>query len=122
MTLADSLRYARQGLPSLANVWWSFIKGLRSSQLSQNIYEMEMMHIQSRSPLTFLIGLAAAVCLTFGINLASAGDEDEGPLQRALERFVSREGGPPGIVVVVTRGKSIDVHTAGYANLESKKP
>ncbi|HEY6084225.1 MAG TPA: serine hydrolase domain-containing protein [Nitrospira sp.] len=92
------------------------------SQLSQNTYEMEMMHIQSRSPLTFLIGLAAAVCLTFGINLASAGDEDEGPLQRALERFVSREGGPPGIVVVVTRGKSIDVHTAGYANLESKKP
>ncbi|HEX5551270.1 MAG TPA: serine hydrolase domain-containing protein [Nitrospira sp.] len=83
---------------------------------------MKTMHIQSRSALKFLVVLAAAACLTFGMNLASAGDEDEGALQRALERFVSREGGPPGIVVVVARGKLIDVHTAGYANLESRRP
>jgi D-alanyl-D-alanine carboxypeptidase len=76
------------------------------------------MHIRSRSAL-FLV-VITAVCLTFG--LASAGDEDEGPLQRALERLVSNEGGPPGIIVVVTRGKSIDVHTAGVANLESRRP
>jgi hypothetical protein len=56
---------------------------------------MESMHIQSRSALKFLVILAAAACLTFGMNLASAGDEDEGALQRALERFVSSEGGPP---------------------------
>ena len=78
------------------------------------------MHIQSRSALFFVV--LAAVCLTFGLNLASAGDKDEGPLQRALERLVSSEGGPPGIIVVVARGKSIDVHTAGVANLESRKP
>jgi D-alanyl-D-alanine carboxypeptidase len=78
------------------------------------------MHIQSRSMLFFVV--FAAVCLTFGLNLASAGDEDEGPLQRALERLVSSEGGPPGIIVVVARGKSIDVHTAGVAKLESRKP
>jgi len=81
------------------------------------------MHIQSRSSLKFLVVFAAIACLTFGTNLASAGNEDEGPLQRALERFVSSQGGgPPGIIVVVTRGKSIDVHTAGVANLESRRP
>ena len=80
------------------------------------------MHIHSRSALKLLVVLAATVCVTFGPNLASAEDEDEGPLQRVLERFVSREGGPPGIIVVVTRGKSIDLHTAGVANLESRRP
>src|SRR5262245_8034640 len=80
------------------------------------------MHIQSRSSLKFLVVFAAIACLTFGTNLASAGNEDEGPLQRALERFVSSQGGPPGIIVVVTRGKSIDVHTAGVANLEHRRP
>ena len=81
---------------------------------------MERMHIQSRSALKFLIvPVAAAACLTFGMNLASAGNDDEGLLQRALERFASSEGGPPGIIVVVARGKSIDVHTAGVANLET---
>jgi D-alanyl-D-alanine carboxypeptidase len=81
---------------------------------------METMHIRSRSAVKFVV-LAAAACLTVGMNLASAGDEDEGALQRALERFVSGEGSAPGIIVVVARGKSIDVHTAGYANLESKR-
>lgn len=82
---------------------------------------METMHIRSRSAVKFLVVFAAAACLTIGMNLASAGDEDEGALQRALERFVSGEGSAPGIIVVVARGKSIDVHTAGYANLESKR-
>ena len=79
------------------------------------------MPIQSRSALCLVV-FAAAVCLTVDLNPALAGNEDEGPLQRALEHFVSREGGPPGIIVVVTRGKSIDVHTAGVANLESRRP
>jgi len=79
------------------------------------------MHIQSRSAHKFLVVLAVAACLTFGMNLASA-DEDTGPLQSALEGFVSREGGPPGIIVVVARGNAIDVHTAGLANLESRRP
>jgi D-alanyl-D-alanine carboxypeptidase len=83
----------------------------------------ETMPIQSRSSLKYLVVFATAACLTFSTNLAPAGNEDEGPLQRALERFVSSEGGgPPGIIVVVTRGKSIDVHTAGVANLESRRP
>jgi len=82
---------------------------------------MEAMHIRSRSAVKFLVVLAAAACLTVGMNLASAGNEDEGALQRALERFASVEGSAPGIIVVVARGQSIDVHTAGYANLESKR-
>jgi len=82
---------------------------------------MEAMHIRSRSAVKFLVVLAAAACLTVGMNLASAGNEDEGALQRALERYASVEGSAPGIIVVVARGQSIDVHTAGYANLESKR-
>src|SRR5215467_14062639 len=82
---------------------------------------VKTMHVQSRSSLKFLVVFAAA-CLTFGTNLAPAGNEDEGPLQRALEHFVSSQGGPPGIIVVVTRGKSIDVHTVGVATLEHSTP
>ena len=78
------------------------------------------MQVRSRSAL-FLVVLSS-VCLTFGLNLALAGNEDEGPLQRALERLVSSEGGPPGIIVVVTRGKAVDVHTAGVSNLDSRRP
>jgi D-alanyl-D-alanine carboxypeptidase len=83
---------------------------------------VETMRIQARPLLKAFVAVAAATFLTFGIDPASAGDEGEGPLQSALERFVAREGGPPGIVVVVARGESIDVRTAGYANLESKRP
>src|SRR5262245_6341345 len=99
-------------------------KGFRPlvAAVSRISTKRETMHIQSRSSLKFLFVFAAAACLTFGTNLASAGNEDEGPLQRALEHFVSIEGGPPGIIVVMTRGKSIDVHTAGVANLEHRRP
>src|SRR5262245_40446082 len=100
-------------------------KGFRPlvAAVSRISTKRETMHIQSRSSLKFLVVFAASACLTFGTNLASAGNQDEGPLQRALERFVSSQGGgPPGIIVVVTRGKSIDVHTAGVANLESRRP
>lgn len=83
---------------------------------------METMQIQSRSARKFLVVLVAAAYLAFGMNSVSAGNEDAGPLQRALERFVSSDGGPPGVIVVVTRGASIDVHTAGVANLESQSP
>src|SRR5215467_6627595 len=83
----------------------------------------ETMNIKSGFAVKFLVVFAASACLTFGTNLASAGNEDECPLQRALERFVSSQGGgPPGIIVVVTRGKSVDVHTAGVANLEHRTP
>jgi D-alanyl-D-alanine carboxypeptidase len=72
--------------------------------------------------LTRFVAAVAAALLTFGYDTASARDEDDGRLQRALERFVAQKGGPPGIVVVVARGESIDVRTAGFANLESKQP
>ena len=80
------------------------------------------MHTQVPALLNRFVAAAAAVLLTFGFDTASARHEDDGRLQRALESFVAQEGGPPGIVVVVARGESIDVHTAGYANLKSKQP
>lgn len=80
------------------------------------------MRVHARSLHKPFVAVAAAALLTFSIDPASAGDEGEASLQRVLERFVAREGGPPGIVVVVARGESIDVLTAGYANLESRRP
>jgi D-alanyl-D-alanine carboxypeptidase len=81
------------------------------------------MHIRSGSALKFFGVFAAVGCLILGTNLvASAGDKDDAPLKRALEHFVSLEDGPPGIIVIVTRGGSIDVHTAGVANLASRNP
>ncbi|HZC02657.1 MAG TPA: serine hydrolase domain-containing protein, partial [Gammaproteobacteria bacterium] len=80
------------------------------------------MHTHVPSVLNRFVAAAAAALLTFGFEMASARHEEEGSLPRALERFVAQAGGPPGIVVVVARGESIDVHTAGVANLESERP
>lgn len=80
------------------------------------------MHTRAPLPLNAFVAAAAAALLTFGSDAASARHEEAGPLQRALERFVAHEGGPPGIVVVVARSESVDAHTAGFANLGSKRP
>lgn len=77
------------------------------------------MHTQAPSLLNRFVAVAL---LAFSFDTASARHAEEGPLQRALEHFVAQEGGPPGIMVVVARGESIDIHTAGVANLESKQP
>src|SRR5262245_56573611 len=82
----------------------------------------ETMHTQVPPLLNRFVAAAAVALLTFGFDTASARHEDEGPLQRALERFVAQEGGPPGIAVVVARGKLIDLHTAGVANLKPQRP
>lgn len=41
-------------------------------------------------------------------------------LDNAIEKFVSRRGGPPGIAVVVQRGDAIQLHTAGVADVTTE--
>ncbi len=80
------------------------------------------MRIRIRSLPKLFVPCAVGALLALGIEASFAGDEDDGPLQRALERFVADQGGPPGIAVVVARGESIEVLTAGVAKLGSKRP
>ncbi len=42
-------------------------------------------------------------------------------LQRALDRLVARRGGPPGIAVVVQRGRLAKLHTAGVAKVGRRR-
>ncbi|CAA9431979.1 Beta-lactamase class C-like and penicillin binding proteins (PBPs) superfamily [uncultured Rubrobacteraceae bacterium] len=42
-------------------------------------------------------------------------------LDGALKGLVARHGGPPGVIAVVQRGKSREVHTFGVANLETDR-
>src|ERR671919_2177987 len=43
-------------------------------------------------------------------------------LDRALEELVAMEGGPPGVIAVVQRGKHREVHTFGVRNIKSGRP
>jgi D-alanyl-D-alanine carboxypeptidase len=57
----------------------------------------------------------------FAADDSSAADADRA-LDRALERFVERDGGPPGIAVVVQRGRRPVLHAAGTAVLDTDTP
>ena len=79
--------------------------------------------------------VSLAVLLASGVALAVTplGDTSEkidadtttaasGPdaaLDRALKKLVAMPGGPPGIIAVVQRGQSREVHTFGVANLSN---
>jgi D-alanyl-D-alanine carboxypeptidase len=46
----------------------------------------------------------------------------DGALDRALKDLVAMEGGPPGVIAVVQRGKQRKVHTFGVRNIKSGLP
>jgi len=78
--------------------------------------------VRNQFSLPHLFVAVVAAFLLLGVAVPSAAHASDGPLQRALERFVARDGGPPGIVVVVTRGHSVDVRTAGVASFDTRRP
>jgi D-alanyl-D-alanine carboxypeptidase len=55
----------------------------------------------------------------FGKEQAKSADA---ALDRALEELVAMEGGPPGVIAVVQRGKHREVHTFGVRNIKSGLP
>src|SRR5215203_6682913 len=63
----------------------------------------------------YLAGSSAA----FGKEQAKSADA---ALDRALEDLVAMEGGPPGVIAVVQRGKHREVHTFGVRNIKSGLP
>jgi D-alanyl-D-alanine carboxypeptidase len=94
--------------------------------------------VEVRRTVLLLASVALAVLLASGMALAvtPAGDPPEkteadaitaaeGPdaaLDSALEELVAMEGGPPGVIAIVQRGKQREVHTFGVANLENERP
>jgi D-alanyl-D-alanine carboxypeptidase len=51
------------------------------------------------------------------------GYEDvDAALDRALQNLVAMPGGPPGVIAVVQRGGRVRTHTAGYGDVEAKRP
>lgn len=55
-------------------------------------------------------------------EVAAAARGRDAALDRALEKLVAMEGGPPGVIAVVQRGEKREVHTFGAANLKSERP
>src|SRR6516165_10314496 len=77
-----------------------------------------------RSRLRFLLvaclALAALVVVVPGSGAATS--KADAALQRALDAFVRRPDGSPGISVVVQRGAQSQQFTAGYADVATKQP
>jgi D-alanyl-D-alanine carboxypeptidase len=54
-------------------------------------------------------------------DAATAAKGPDAALDRALKKLVNMKGGPPGVIAVVQRGQSREVHTFGVANLKSER-
>jgi D-alanyl-D-alanine carboxypeptidase len=61
----------------------------------------------------------AGKTVAFGKENAKGADA---ALDRALKELVAMEGGPPGVIAVVQRGKHRKVHTFGVRNIKSGLP
>jgi D-alanyl-D-alanine carboxypeptidase len=57
--------------------------------------------------------------VAFGKEKAKSADA---ALDRALEELVAMEGGPPGVIAVIQRGKHREIHTFGVANVRTGRP
>jgi D-alanyl-D-alanine carboxypeptidase len=53
---------------------------------------------------------------------AQAPAARDAALQRALSRLIAQRGGPPGIAVIVQRGRRAILHTAGVADVHRSAP
>src|SRR5918998_6336366 len=63
----------------------------------------------------YLAGRSAAL----GKEKAKSADA---ALDRALKELVAMEGGPPGVIAVIQRGKHREIHTFGVANVRTGRP
>lgn len=70
-----------------------------------------------------VLGLAAATLVAQTASAApSKTERADRALERALDRLVDANGGPPGAIAVVQRGDDRDVHTAGVPRIGADRP
>ena len=69
--------------------------------------------------------IALGLLATFGLTSAATAELPaqlvDAALDRALHRLVSMPGGPPGVIVLVQRGRRLKVHTAGFGDAASDR-
>ena len=65
------------------------------------------------------LGLVASLGAAACAQAASDGEEADEALEQAMDELVAMPTGPPGVIVVVQRGGSRVVHTAGVAEVAS---
>lgn len=83
----------------------------------------------SRSRSARLVVLGVGVLATLGLTIPTAGAgkaptaaEADQALDAALQKLVTIEGGPPGVAVMVQRGDTAVLHTAGVGNVPTNAP
>jgi D-alanyl-D-alanine carboxypeptidase len=84
-----------------------------------------------RKIVSLLASMAAALVLASGAALAvtstdtgalRGAERRDAALDRALEELVAMEGGPPGAIAVIQRGRHREVHSFGVRNIKSALP
>jgi D-alanyl-D-alanine carboxypeptidase len=75
--------------------------------------------------LSIVAALLSATCLLASVagaapTRAASPRASEAALQRAIGRLAAKPDGPPGIAVVVQRGRRVRFHTAGVADVRRK--
>jgi D-alanyl-D-alanine carboxypeptidase len=64
-----------------------------------------------------------ALLVTFAAAPATSAPRDRGTeLDHALQELVSMPGGPPGVIVLIQRGRHLRVHTAGVVEIGAARP
>jgi D-alanyl-D-alanine carboxypeptidase len=77
---------------------------------------------RSPSRILLLVGLALAALVVVGPAGGAETSNADATLQRALDAFVKRADGSPGISVVVQRGARPTFFTAGVADTSTRRP
>jgi D-alanyl-D-alanine carboxypeptidase len=65
-----------------------------------------------------------SVAVLGGTSLAAAATPQrsaDAALDRALNRLVTMDGGPPGVIAVVQRGSQLKVHAFGFADVKTRR-
>lgn len=75
-----------------------------------------------RRALLTVVALVATLAVPAAASASKATDRADRALDRALQRLVDVEGGPPGVIAVIQRGADRRVHGAGVAELGAKAP
>jgi D-alanyl-D-alanine carboxypeptidase len=66
--------------------------------------------------------IIVAGLMVLGPGAAAANGSGDGRLGRALDRIVAARGGPPGLSVVIQRGRHRQFLARGFANLRTRRP
>ena len=68
-----------------------------------------------------VVAAAGTVLLAAPASASVATERADAALDRAIDRLVALRGGPPGVVATVKRGSEVTLHTAGVADVKTRR-